>query len=111
MNFRVLSFAVAMSAALYGVYQYLEARLDDFYIFNPDQLHAIAWSGIDRHGNDTAAIVNYIVKELNNTDSVQPYLNLEQEWMFNNAGGAMGQMYIIHASTSLLYFQQHPHRH
>jgi C-8 sterol isomerase len=88
---------VALSALLYGVYVFLESRLESFYVFEPTQLHDFAKSAIAQHGNDTRAIVADIVASLQTTPA-QPYVNLEQEWIFNNAGGAMGAMYVIHAS-------------
>jgi C-8 sterol isomerase len=90
---------VALSALLYGVYVFLESRLESFYVFEPTQLHNFAKSAIAQHGNDTRAIVADIVANLQTTPA-QPYVNLEQEWIFNNAGGAMGAMYVIHASKS-----------
>jgi C-8 sterol isomerase len=88
---------VALSALLYGVYVFLESHLESFYVFEPTQLHDFAKSAIAQHGNDTRAIVADIVANLQTT-SAQPYVNLDQEWIFNNAGGAMGAMYVIHAS-------------
>ena len=88
---------VALSALLYGVWVFLEARLESFYVFEPTQLHNFAKSAIAQHGNDTRAIVTDIVANLQTT-SAKPYVNLDQEWIFNNAGGAMGAMYVIHAS-------------
>jgi C-8 sterol isomerase len=93
---------VALSALLYGVYVFLESRLESFYVFEPTQLHDFAKSAIAQHGNDTRAIVADIVASLQTTPA-QPYVNLEQEWIFNNAGGAMGAMYVIHASKSFDY--------
>ncbi|KAM0721076.1 hypothetical protein Q7P37_003362 [Cladosporium fusiforme] len=90
---------VALAALLYGVYVFLEANLESFYIFNPTQLHEFAQSAIAQHGNDTRAIVTDIVANLQTTPA-KPFVNLEQEWIFNNAGGAMGAMYIIHASIT-----------
>lgn len=90
---------VALSALLYGVWVFLEARLESFYVFEPTQLHNFAKSAIAQHGNDTRAIVTDIVANLQTT-SAKPYVNLDQEWIFNNAGGAMGAMYVIHASKS-----------
>ena len=90
---------VALSALLYGVYVFLEARLESFYVFEPTQLHNFAKSAIAQYGNDTGAIVADIVANLQTT-SAKPYVNLDQEWIFNNAGGAMGAMYVIHASKS-----------
>lgn len=60
------------------------------------------------HGNDTRAMVSFIVSNLTATypqdasaGKVVVSLNpREDEWVFNNAGGAMGAMYIIHASIT-----------
>lgn len=96
--FAKFSFLVLIFALLYGIYTILESNLDNFYIFSPIQLHAISQSAIAEHGNDTSLVVSSIISQLNAIDSVKPYLSTNEEWMFNNAGGAMGGMYIIHAS-------------
>ncbi|GLB03821.1 C-8 sterol isomerase [Aspergillus tubingensis] len=96
---RCASFAVALLALFTGLYSYLNARLEQFYIFNPSHLHDLSQRAIAAHGNDTRSVVNFIVSELGEkvTDT---HLNLDEEWVFNNAGGAMGAMYIIHASIT-----------
>ncbi len=64
-------------------------------------LTALSVPALAAHSDDTRAVVNYIVSELNEK-LPGGYINLEEEWIFNNAGGAMGAMYIIHASMSML---------
>ncbi|KAL1296503.1 hypothetical protein AAFC00_000014 [Neodothiora populina] len=79
----------------------LDSRLESFYIFEPTQLHELSQRAIAAHGNDTGAVVREIVHELSAAGSaVSPHVNLDEEWIFNNAGGAMGGMYIIHASVT-----------
>ncbi|KAI1776345.1 ERG2 and sigma1 receptor-like protein [Hypoxylon cercidicola] len=80
----------------------LERNLESFYIFRLDELQDVAQRGIQAHGNDTAKIVEYIVAELHekHPSHVNPKWNVDEEWMFNNAGGAMGGMYLIHASIT-----------
>ena len=92
---KVLAVLVAVLAPIVYV---LEQNLESFYIFQPDHLHDLAKRGIAAHGNDTRSVVKYIVDELGSLSAIQPHINLEEEWIFNNAGGAMGAMYIIHAS-------------
>ncbi|KAE8379101.1 ERG2/sigma1 receptor-like protein [Aspergillus bertholletiae] len=96
---RTLTLLATLLALLAGLYNYLNARLEQFYIFEPGQLHDLSQRAIAAHGNDTRAVVDYIVSEL---DEKIPgnHLNKEEEWVFNNAGGAMGAMYIIHASIT-----------
>ncbi|KXT18585.1 hypothetical protein AC579_9818 [Pseudocercospora musae] len=98
--FTKLSFLILGFAILYAIYIALEANLENFYIFTPDQLHKISLSALEQHGNNTSAVVTSIVTQLRSIDSIRPYLSTTEEWMFNNAGGAMGAMYIIHASIT-----------
>jgi C-8 sterol isomerase len=93
-NLTIVAVAIAFVSAL--IY-YLDAHLEDFYIFTPPQLHDLSLRAIGAHGNDTRAVVAYIVQELSEK-LPGGYVNLDEEWIFNNAGGAMGAMYIIHAS-------------
>lgn len=83
-----------LTSAMYMASPYLE----QLYIFSPSELAKLSTDAIEAHGNDTAAVVEYIVENLarNHPDHV----NLDEEWIFNNAGGAMGAMYIIHASVT-----------
>lgn len=97
-SLRNLSILAIFLAIFSAVYSYLDARLDQFYIFNPEHLHDLSQRAIKAHGNDTRSVVGYIVAELEEKVGAQ-YLSQEEEWVFNNAGGAMGAMYIIHAST------------
>jgi len=93
---RILTIVVAALGALIYV---VEKNLDDFCIFQPAQLHDLAKRGIAAHGNDTRSVVRHIVDELNGQARTSRHINLDEEWFFNNAGGAMGAMYIIHASA------------
>ncbi|KAI5865510.1 ERG2/sigma1 receptor-like protein [Durotheca rogersii] len=80
----------------------LEQNLESFYIFSIEELHDVSKRAVAAHGNDTAAMVNYIVAELdkNHPSHVNARWDDRSEWFFNNAGGAMGGMYIIHASIT-----------
>ena len=92
---------LAVVAAMVGVLVYVvEQNLDAFCVFTPPQLHDVAKRGIAAHGNDTRSVVRYIVDELHSQPKTSRFVNLDEEWIFNNAGGAMGAMYIIHASIT-----------
>jgi C-8 sterol isomerase len=95
-SLRILAVIVAVISALF---YFLDSHLEAFYIFTPLQLHDLSLRAIGTHGNDTRAVVGYIVGELSEK-LPGGYVNLDEEWIFNNAGGAMGAMYIIHASIT-----------
>ncbi|KAI1332018.1 ERG2 and Sigma1 receptor like protein [Xylariaceae sp. FL0255] len=97
-----LRFTAFLLSIFVPLYSYVENNAEKLYIFKPDELHDLAKRGIAAHGNDTGAIVNYIVDELKVTHpkNINPYVDVSSEWIFNNAGGAMGGMYIIHASVT-----------
>jgi len=96
---RSLTIAALVIALLVSLVSYLDRHLENFYIFEPSHLHDLSQRAITAHGNDTRAVVKYIVGELDQKLEGK-YLNFDEEWVFNNAGGAMGAMYIIHASIT-----------
>ncbi|EFX03121.1 c-8 sterol isomerase [Grosmannia clavigera kw1407] len=97
---------VVLGAILAALAYVVEKNLDSFYVFQPEQLHELAKQGVDKFGNDTAAIISYVHGELLGQASVSKYVAQEQHWFFNNAGGAMGGMTILHASVTeyLIFF-------
>ena len=95
-----LSLLALLLAAFASLFYYLDQHLEQFYVFEPGHLHDLSQRAIAAHGNDTRAVVGFIVSELEDKVGAN-YLNFDEEWVFNNAGGAMGAMYIIHASESI----------
>jgi len=81
---------------------WLDSIKDRWYVFEPKNLHQLAQAAIASSPNDTAGMISHIITNLTLTYPSQNIrLNTNQnEWVFNNAGGAMGAMYIIHASIT-----------
>lgn len=105
---------VVLSALLVG-FCALIAALDSirssFYIFDHQKIYKIASTAVAAHPGNATAIFDDILDNLRADPKVAPHLNknhfsIESEWMFNNAGGAMGSMFIIHASITeyLIFF-------
>ncbi|KAK7471179.1 C-8 sterol isomerase [Stygiomarasmius scandens] len=93
---------IAFVLVLVATCSWLDTIKDRWYVFEPTKLHQLAQSAIATHQNDTAGIIQHIVTNLTaeyspSTIAINPNVS---EWVFNNAGGAMGAMYIIHASIT-----------
>ncbi|KAI0792291.1 C-8 sterol isomerase [Abortiporus biennis] len=83
---------------------WLDTIKDRFYVLDPQSLHELAQAAIAAAPTPTSTsfMVDYIISNLTATyPSSTIALNYNSsEWVFNNAGGAMGAMYIIHASIT-----------
>lgn len=96
---------------------YIDSIKENHYIFDPKKLHDLTKRALVHHGhlnitNDGQLIpipqksadsirpvIDYIVADLRKSIDNR-FLATKEEWIFNNAGGAMGSMYIIHASLT-----------
>ncbi|KAJ6625899.1 ERG2/sigma1 receptor-like protein [Mycena sp. CBHHK59/15] len=87
---------------LVAVGGWLDSIKSRWYVFDPSELHELAQAAIASSPNDTAGMIQHIVTNLTLTYPTNRIkLNVDtSEWVFNNAGGAMGAMYIIHASIT-----------
>lgn len=94
-----LTVLAAVVGILSAVFYFLDSHLDWFYILNVNDLNDLSQRAIGAHGNDTRSVVAFIASELSEKFPTG-HINLDEEWIFNNAGGAMGAMWILHASES-----------
>ena len=65
------------------------------YKFDPEVLHDIA---IEASKRPKSEMFDYVSSELKK--KYPKYITTEKNWMFNNAGGAMGQMTLLHGSIT-----------
>ncbi|PVG03004.1 putative C-8 sterol isomerase erg-1 [Serendipita vermifera] len=84
----------------YWLCAYLDRIKDRWYIMDPVLLNQLSRDAIAKHENDTVGMIDYIVANLTDTYGAKHINPRKDEWVFNNAGGAMGTMYIIHASIT-----------
>ncbi|EPY33548.1 C-8 sterol isomerase [Strigomonas culicis] len=72
------------------------------YVYEPARLQEISVAGIARakakHGEDTPAtfIIDEVIQGV--LDAYPQYSRYTGNWLFNNAGGAMGSMTVLHCS-------------
>ncbi|KAH9941853.1 C-8 sterol isomerase [Epithele typhae] len=85
-----------------ATYSTLDQIKDRWYVFEPGYLHDLAKNAVAAHPDDINAMIPFIVSNLTTEypSSVVKINPDSSEWVFNNAGGAMGAMYIIHASIT-----------
>ncbi|KAI0056238.1 ERG2 and sigma1 receptor-like protein [Artomyces pyxidatus] len=83
-------------------FSWLDSIKSRWYVFDPDHLHALARAAIASSPDDMDGMISHIVTNLTATyPTSRIALNPDSsEWVFNNAGGAMGAMYVIHASIT-----------
>ncbi|KAF9511177.1 hypothetical protein BS47DRAFT_1383587 [Hydnum rufescens UP504] len=79
---------------------YLDGIKDRWYIFDPTFLHELSREAIATHNDDVPLTISFIVQNLTNTYGLYHINPREDEWVLSNAGGAMGAMYVIHASIT-----------
>ncbi|KAK9471737.1 C-8 sterol isomerase [Dipodascopsis tothii] len=97
----------AVLAVLLAVYAYCDKYLlQSWFIFDRDYLQELVTKATTEHPNNATAIFQLISDGLVERygETVNPY-NTE-DWVFNNAGGAMGSMFVLHSSISeyLIFF-------
>jgi len=91
---------LTIASVIYAVCYVLDSIKERWYIFDPTELHELSRAAISAHPENPSDIISYIVANLTATHGLKHINPSQDEWVFNNAGGAMGAMYIIHASIT-----------
>eukprot|EP00730_Choanoeca_flexa_P008366 TRINITY_DN12478_c4_g7_i1.p2 TRINITY_DN12478_c4_g7~~TRINITY_DN12478_c4_g7_i1.p2 ORF type:complete len:236 (+),score=60.72 TRINITY_DN12478_c4_g7_i1:1839-2546(+) len=92
-----MALIVVTLAVIVGGCVYLHNNTD--YVFDQKVLQTISKRAIAKHGNGSVeALVSDVVSQLR--EEYGDHILAEPEWMFNNAGGAMGSMLVLHCSFS-----------
>jgi C-8 sterol isomerase len=66
------------------------------YMFEPEMLHEISRQAARK--GERSAMIQHVASELKRL--YPRHIDLDVPWLFNNAGGAMGQIKLLHASLS-----------
>ncbi|KAF8504813.1 C-8 sterol isomerase [Russula emetica] len=85
-----------------ATFSWLDTIKDRWYVFDPVHLHELQLSALSASPNNTSGMISHILSNLTATyPNTRVSINTNNsEWVFNNAGGAMGAMYVIHASIT-----------
>jgi C-8 sterol isomerase len=89
---------IIILVALLAIFIGLDQVKERFYIFDQNVLQQVAQCNIAKYENNTRLMMQGIAEDLNK--EYPGHVNLKEEWVFNNAGGAMGSMWILHASVT-----------
>lgn len=87
---------------------FLDSQIHTQYVFSPEKLQELSRQAISLHGSDPdpTSLLTHLTTLLREEygDAVTAWT--PADWFFNNAGGAMGTMVILHASVSeyLIFF-------
>eukprot|EP00744_Colponema_vietnamica_P004706 GILI01006979.1.p1 GENE.GILI01006979.1~~GILI01006979.1.p1 ORF type:complete len:220 (+),score=68.80 GILI01006979.1:54-713(+) len=93
-----LTFLVLVAACLVGFHYVIDNPAN--WVFDPIRLQELSKKAITKAGPNATSdvIVQAVIKEV--TGAYPKYAFSTGEWMFNNAGGAMGSMTVLHSSFS-----------
>ncbi|KAF7726243.1 C-8 sterol isomerase [Apophysomyces ossiformis] len=83
---------------LAAVFVGFDRVMPNFYVFDQNVLHTVAKRNIEKYSHDSRLMMQNVAKDL--AKEYPGHIELKEEWVFNNAGGAMGSMWILHASIS-----------
>ncbi|KAL1721317.1 ERG2/sigma1 receptor-like protein [Schizophyllum commune] len=105
-RYAYLAVASLVLALLWQAAKVLDTIKDNWYVFDPARLHQIAQAAVAAAPGDMPTIADHIFANLSTTyPASRVRLNPDKhEWVLNNAGGAMGAMWIVHASITEYLF-------
>lgn len=93
--FQTLLVVLVALIAIFIGFDHIKER---FYIFDQNVLQEVAQRNMAKYENNTRLMMQGIAQDLNK--EYPGHVALKEEWVFNNAGGAMGSMWILHASLT-----------